>query len=329
MIFQIVPRAPGSREGVGDYARILATKLAENHGLATRFVSAQPAADGWTLGEISDAQWRAHPACAIVLHYVSYGYQARGVPRSLPQKMRRIQQLCGGRILTVFHELYARGSWRQSAFWLQPVQRRIARALARLSAACLVSSHVLAEQLQRLAPGAPVVVRPVCSTWGEPPFAEARDPRRWVVCGGTELIRRSLRSFPEKEAELFVVGGAEQPELRQRFDRVHYLPNVDAAVASALLSTCAFGWLDYFEQAEVPTAAILKSTAFAACCAHGVLPVLPAPVSQIDGFPGPLTPATLPDDSERPALAHATYDWYQGHASAAQLAATVAEMIAA
>lgn len=318
MILQIVPRPPDSHEGVGDYAGALAAGLERRLGERSEFVTA---------AMIAGRNWRPPSASAAILHYVNYGYDPRGIPSWLPGRLREIP-----RLVTIFHELYASGSWRQSAFWLQPLQKRIARALAEKSAVCLVSSGVLAEQLQQLAPAAQVVVRPVPSTFGEPAFTAERAPERWVICGGTELIRRSLRSFAQKDVELFVVGGADLPEVRRAVDEAHYFPNVDAAKASEILSACAFGWIDYFETAAVPTSAILKSTAFAASCAHGVIPVLPQAGSMIalgdDALPGPFSPANLPTASERPAIARAVYDWYHRHASAEHLAATVAEAIA-
>ncbi|MBA3831728.1 MAG: hypothetical protein H0X34_07520 [Chthoniobacterales bacterium] len=333
-IFQIVPRAPGSREGVGDYARLLATGLERNHGIKTTFVSATPGGGSWTLSAVSNEQWRAHPAKAIVLHYVNYGYHARGLPLSLPRQLRRIRQLCGGRLITIFHELYAAGSWRQSAFWLQPLQKRIARALAEQSGVCIVSSALLAEQLKQLAPTVRVIVRPVVSTFGEPKLTAEqianRDPPRWAICGGTELIQRSLHSFTGT-GELFVVGGADRPEIRHRVAQAHYLPNVETAAASAVLRTCAFGWIDYFERADVPTEAILKSTTFAAYCAHGVVPVLPHAGSRIalddEALPGPFSLENLPPDSARPAIAQSIYEWYGRNASSPRLAATIAGAI--
>jgi hypothetical protein len=246
-------------------------------------------------------------------------------------------------LLTIFHELYAVGSWRQSAFWLGPIQRRIARNLAEISAVCVVSSEVLARQLHQLAPRAPLVVRPVVSTFGEPRLSPAqisgRDPRRWAICGGSELIERSLRSFLRAfrgPGELFVLGGADRPLVRQLLAEkteitAHYLPNVAATVACEILSSCSLGWIDYFDRAEVATAAILKSTAFAAYCAHAVIPVLPAARSAValkgDALPGPFSLQNLPAAPERPAIAQATYDWYGRNASSAHLAACIAEVI--
>jgi hypothetical protein len=43
-ILQIVPHAPGGRDGVGDYARILAGCLKKSHDLETTFICAAPSA---------------------------------------------------------------------------------------------------------------------------------------------------------------------------------------------------------------------------------------------------------------------------------------------
>ena len=324
-LLQIVPRAPGSREGVGDYARILAERLRENHRCETIFVTA---------AEMAREDWQPPAASAILLHYVNYGYDPRGVPSWLLKKLEQIPSCRRGKSITIFHELYATSSWRRSAFWLQPFQKKIARAIAQRSAICIVSSAVLAEQLKQLSPPSQVLVRPVMSTFGEPHLSAAqlseRDPNRWVICGGTELVLRSFQSF-RGSGELFVIGGREQPEIRERLDEAHYLPEVEPEKASELLATCAFGWLDYFRTPAVPTAAVLKSTSFAAYCAHGVIPVFPAVGSAIalenDELPGPFCLTNLPSKKERPAIAQATYDWYGRNAASAQLAATVAEAL--
>ena len=323
-ILQIVPRAPGSHEGVGDYAGILSVRLEEHSGYRTIFATA---------ADLRRRDWRAPAAMAVVLHYVNYGYDPRGVPLWLPRKLEEIQ---GGGVplITIFHELYAESSWRRSAFWLQPWQKRIARMIAERSTLCLVSSAILADQLRGLVGESRILVRPVISTFGEPKLTSEqisnRSPQRWVICGGTELILRSLKSFPGK-GELYVVGGSERSEIRSALDKERYLPNVEAKRASLVLSSCSYGWLDYFESSDVPTAAILKSTAFAAYCAHGVIPVFPLSGSRIalgdDALPGPFHFGNLPTESVRPEVAQATYDWYGRNASSAHLAATVAEAL--
>lgn len=336
IIWQIVPRAPGSREGVGDYAQILATHLEQAHGYETIFV---------TGAALAEARSSEPPAAAIVLHYVNYGYHSRGVPVRLLQQLRRLQGYSGAKLITIFHELSAAGTWRQSAFWLRPLQQRIARAIAESSATCLVSSPALGEQLQQLSPASRIIVRPVFSNFGEPQLSTAqisgRDFARWIICGGSELVERSLRAFlrlAHGASDLFVVGGADRAEIRRLLQTAagvatHYLPDVEAAVASETLASCGFGWINYFEHVNAPTAAILKSTAFAAYCAHGVIPVLPVGGGTIavgdDALPGPFSLESLPNEAERPQVARAVYDWYRRHASSRHLAATVAAEIAA
>lgn len=359
-LLQIVPRAPGNLDGVGDYARQLARCLLRLHEIRTIFVSAETTESAQTtdgfeiLSPLRSVGERIHPPNSLLLHYVNYGYDPRGIPLWLPAILRRLQQAGSGKVVTVFHELYATGSWRQSAFWLGPLQIRIARSLARMSATSIVSNEVQGEQLERLAPEAKIVVQPVPSNFGEPDISaeelEARDPHRWVICGGTELILRSLASFlqtlshfPEAFAphQLCIVGGRDQPYLRAKLSALQnleasYYPEVNPVAASDLIGKCAFGWVDYFLHSEVPMVAILKSTAFAALCAHGVIPVLPHGGTPVllreDSLPGPFFVSAnehrLPRAAERASVASAILSWYDRNASSTDLAKVVAAAFA-
>jgi hypothetical protein len=92
---------------------------------------------------------------------------------------------------------------------------------------------------------------------------------------------------------------------------------------------------DYFHQPDVPMATILKSTAFAGFCSHGVIPVFPHHGSPIhlrqDTLPGPFFVAgsgqNLPSEQERATIAKSIYDWYRRNASSLHLAKTVAAAI--
>ncbi len=359
-VLQVVPHPPGRREGVGDYARTLACGLRRQHDLETTFISAAPSEATKTehgyrllspLREVADsAELERH--AAVVLHYVNYGYHPRGVPLWLPPVLRHLRK-GEKRWVTIFHELYASGSWRQSAFWLRPVQKAIARSIAELSDVLIVSSEPYRAQLRQMAPDKPILVHPVCSALGEPALSAAeiaeRDPQRWIICGGTELIERSLHSFrraaktitgPAAPRELFVVGGAENPRVRallaeQKF-ATHYHPEVDAMSASEFLAGSTFGWIDYFHRPDVPMPAILKSSAFAAYCAHGVIPVFPHHGATValeqDALPGPFSVApsgqNLPGETERAAIAQSIHAWYGRNASAVHLAEAVTTALA-
>jgi hypothetical protein len=346
-ILQILPQGSAGRDGVTDYARTLAGKLEQEHGLTTIFIRT---AGGTCL--VLPGQRRAERPdgyAAIVLHYVNYGYSRKGVPLWLPPRLRQFQQNSGARQITIFHELYASGSWRQSAFWLRPFQVRIARSLALLSDICIVSSEVASDQLAHVAPNVRIMVQPVFSNFGEPTLSSAeiaqRDPHRWIICGGTELVERSVRSFlavascvPERFAphNLVVVGGSDNSAVRQMLEgeiriRTQYFPQVDAKVASGMLAEAAFGWMDYFHQPTVPMPLILKSTTFAAYCAHAVVPVLPHSGAVValagDALPGPffvaLSGQNLPAEPERAVTALLIYQWYERNAVSTHLAASI------
>ncbi len=332
-ILQIVPRLPGKREAVGDYAETLSRKLRERASYETTFVT----------GDTLDARANQRH---VILHYVNYGYQSRGVPFRLLSILRELHQHCPGKFVTIFHELYASGPPRSSAFWLRPLQVRIAREIARLSDDSVVTNEIARAQLLRLAPQARVAVHPVFSNFGEPNLSAEqisnRDPHRWVICGGTAAILRALRSFREQRARisseiapkmLHIIGGNENDDVRKAIVDLagidgHYSPNIDADDASKLLRECSFAWFDYFHRDDVPGPVVLKSSAFAAACAHAIIPVFPHRLSRIaDELPGPYSIRNLPPASERPPLAIQHYEWYQRRASSDCLTNAIAGML--
>jgi hypothetical protein len=358
-VLQIVPHAPGAFDGVGDYALNLARTLSESHGIDTTFLAAENArvtsSDDYPvifdLNSTSCSELaRGHKH--VILHYVNYGYQARGIPFALVPMVRELRHNCPGRFLTIFHELYASAPPWKSAFWLQPLQKRIARAIAKVSSACLVSSESMRRQLEGLASDTKTFVYPVPSNFGEPELSTdqfgQRDPRRWAICGGTALIERSLKSFREiinripeeiSPRQLSVLGGSDSPAVRAllRLPGIDtdYQPRLTPADASEILAASSFVWLDYFHQPGVPGDVLLKSGAFAAACAHGAVPVLPHRYSAIfleaDPLPGPffIEPhlSELPAAGDAAKIASRFYDWYQRHASSKHLARGIARAL--
>jgi hypothetical protein len=340
-VLQIVPKIPGGHDGVGDYALSLARILSADFGITTSFAVASEL----------DSSRKNHEH--VILHYVNYGYQKRGVPFGLLSSLRNLRSNSHGRFITILHELYASGPVWRSAFWLQSFQRHIARSIAQISDLCLVSSETMLHQLRALWPNVCAEVHPVFSNFGEPSLLSdqfsKRDPHRWVICGGTALIERSLRSFrailngiPEffSPRELFVLGGNDNPATRSLLAdltnvRVDYRPQIDAGEASQVFSTCSFGWLDYFHRPNVPSDVILKSSAFGAMCAHGVIAVFPYRGSPIaidgDALPGPYFIDTrfveLPPANDREKVASQIYHWYQQHALSEQRARTIARAL--
>jgi hypothetical protein len=356
-LLQIVPCAPGSNEGVGDYALKLAERLRSDYEKETIFAAAVVTSVSRIENfDVVPLLATAEGECAnchdIVLHYVNYGYQKRGIPVQLPPLLRRMRRICAGRLITIFHELYASAPPWRSGFWLQPKQKSIAREIAQLSDACVVSSETMRDLLQRLSPASKIAVHPVISTLGEPALSTdqfvRRDPHRWVIFGGTYLLQRSLKTFrdrlsviPEAIAprELYVLGGSESATIRNNLGQIrgvtcHYHPAIEAGAASEILSSCSFGWIDYFRQRNVPTATILKSGSFASYCAHGVIPIFPregsAIVLQGDQMPGPYfvesNRAHLPSLSDRAETSARIHEWYRRNASIEHLAKGVATL---
>ena len=354
-LLQIVPRAPGGLDGVGDYALTIAEKVRANFGCDTLFAtfktsSAENVAgfEVLSLNSLVDDTSRRYEH--VLLHYVNYGFQKRGVPFRLLSILHQLRRQHRGKLVTIFHELYASGPPWSSAFWLQPLQIHLAKSVGRLSDACIVSSDNFRSELKRLVPNAHVELHPVPSGLGEPSLSpnqiEDRDPHQWAIVGGTGLVERSLRSFRQLlpripnsivPRKLFVLGGVDNPATRSLLGDLavesEYRPRIAAAAASEILNTCSFAWFNYFHRPDVETSVILKSSAFAAACAHGVIPVFPHRGSAIsvdgDRLPGPFFVQPdrfeIPDAPTRPPIAADIYAWYQRHASSEHLVQGIAK----
>jgi hypothetical protein len=355
-LLQILPRAPGTFDGVGEYARILACGLRDRHGInsvfAARDTGSRPEVDAFRifpLQRLAEARRCAGSCKAVILHYVNYGFENRGVPIALLSALKSLRRECGGALLVVFHELFASGPPWRSEFWLRPVQKKIARQIALLADARLVSCESMRAQLERLTRNGSAIVQPVTSSWGEPRRDESqlreRDPHCWIISGGTALLERSLKSFlkivsriPSEVAprKLFVVGGANNPHVRALLNApasftAEYFPAIEPEAAAPMFSAAAFGWMDYFSSRGVPADVLLKSSTFLGLCAHGVTTVLPQVSGAIsienDPLPVPFALNEIPERAARADAAIATYQWYQRRASAARLSSAVAQQL--
>jgi hypothetical protein len=354
-LLQIVPRVPGGIDGVGDYALTIAKKLREKFGCETVFATFKTSGEnaaGFEVLPLDGLPDNASKYDHVLLHYVNYGFQKRGIPFRLLSILHELGRQHRGKLVTIFHELYASAPPWRSAFWLQPLQIHLAKSVGRLSDACIVSSDNFYSELKRMVPNAHVELHPVPSGLEEPLLSSNqiadRDPHRWAIVGGTALVERSLRSFrqllpriPDSIAprKLFVLGGVDNPETRSLLVDLavesDYRPRIAAAAASEILSDCSFAWFNYFHRPDVETSVILKSSAFAAACAHAVIPVFPhhGSVISLDGdrLPGAFfvepNRAEIPDAQTRPQIAADIYSWYQRHASSEHLVQGIARTL--
>ncbi|HEV7516023.1 MAG TPA: glycosyltransferase family 1 protein [Thermoanaerobaculia bacterium] len=313
-IVQIVPRSdPGG--GVSGYAAALAGGLARCCGIESDLVAAGSSLD---VGRLD--------ASACLLHYVNYAYHPRGCPARLVGELCRWRQGASGpgerRLVTFFHEVYATGPIWRSSFWLSPVQRRLAAALARGSDRVATSLDLYGRMLARFQPRGEVVVTPVLSTVGEPetvpPLAER--PPRMLVFGGTGVRGRAYG--PAREAlaaachaldieEILDLGPAREVPAAVDGTPVRALGPLPAAEVSARMLGARAGFLVY------PPGFLPKSTVFAAYCAHGLLPVR-AGSRRPGGSEAPDPPhwapaPTSPPTKELQALASAARSWYLQH----------------
>jgi hypothetical protein len=356
-LLQIVPKVPGGIDGVGDYALTIAKKLRNEFGYDTVFATFEPSSaasaagfEALSLDRFLDDSSRKYDHA--LLHYVNYGFQKRGVPFRLLSILRALRRQHPGRLVTIFHELYASGPPWASAFWLRPLQIHLAKSVARLSDACIVSSDNFLSELKRMVPSTRVELHPVPSGLEEPSLSPSqivdRDPHQWAIVGGTALVERSLRSFrqhltriPDSIAprKLFVLGGDDNPVMRSLLVDLavesDYRFRISAATASEILKTCSFGWFNYFHRPDIETSVILKSSAFASACAHGVIPVFPHRGSAIsldgDRLPGPFfvepDRSEIPGAQDRAKISADIYNWYQRHASSEHLIRGIVEIV--
>jgi hypothetical protein len=307
-IIQIVSRLPPAIDGVGDYACLLARQLRAAHDIHTVFVVCDPAwkkseiePPSTAIGDFPIHQLKEHSVeellrtlsqpgmpATVLLQFVGYGYQKRGCPAWLARGLRAWKK--DGkqksdsrlhperRLLTMFHELYADGPLWSSAFWTSPVQKWIAKSLARISEHCFTNLTVNARILKHLTARSEndFTVLPVFSNVGEPenlPAWNARKPRLIVFgsAGQRRKVYFECKASLEKTCrsmkldEIIDIGAPfELPPLSVRVFQRGILP---ASEVSREMLAARAGFFAY------PTAYLGKSGIFAAYAAHGLLPV--------------------------------------------------------
>jgi len=355
---QVVPSLPPRVSGVGDYAVLLAGELRRAHDVYSRFIVGDPKWSGPPdLGGFPVMKVPARTAESLVtmllrasgdgtpvlLQYVGYGYEQRGCPRWLVEGLE-VWRSGGGdpRLITMFHELYARrGPVWTSSFWNSHLQRRLAARLARITDRSWTNRNLLRVELGRLAPrhDGRVTVQPVFSNLGEPdslPPLIQREPQAVLYGGvgrnvkGADSLSRAFGAALESlELERVVCFGRRAnplPRLR--------CPVVDAGVVSAgqitsTLKASRVGVLDYY-QGE-----LAKSGIFAAYCAHGMVPVLTAPDdSEADGLRAGSHFLVAPQLNTRLGIEHqqtvadSARAWYAGHTLSRTAAALIEDVAA-
>ncbi len=279
-VLHVVPYLPPAVSGVGDYAMVLARALRAGYGIECVFAVGNGVEgedlEGFRVVSLRRGEDLGRVALGfdrVLLQYVGYGYERRGCPVWLIRALRGWQAARpDGRLVTMFHELYAFGPPWRSSFWVHLVQRWVCGQLARMSFGCMTNRAESRARLNRLGGREDVVAVPVFSNVGEPEAVPGigRRPAQMVVYGGMAAsavgrLRRQIEELGVRRVVRFGARGGGWPELGVPFyDR----GRISAVALSDLLLESRVGWLDYFD------GYLAKSGIFAAYCAHGVVPVL-------------------------------------------------------
>jgi hypothetical protein len=344
-VLQILPRVPPAVCGIGDYAWRIARKLRDEHGIHCSFLAAgttwtQPVGETefpvFRLPELSAkalvdfVEARKDEFQAVVLHLSPYGYQKRAVPFWLASGWRQLSQKPGRpRLITMFHELYASGSLRSSAFWLQPLQKWVLRTVARASDGLRTNRQGYADWLQGISglKTAQVEVMPVYSNFGEPEVLPSWNEREaamalfcWGIHSGESLetvVRKAVAHCQRFGLRRLHLIGCKQ-ELEPGQAHVEYVRHgfLEAAALSRLLLSCRMAYTAYSPKH------LAKSTLVAAFAAHGLVMITQGQQASLpDGLTdgvnilneSTLLPSDIPEVTRLEVLGAAFRRWYDGH----------------
>ena len=334
-LLHIAPQLPPAIDGVGDYCWNLWKHWPEPEPdwkfLVTR--GADETAAAWPAVEVcAFAPGKASLATAldqsgcgtVVLHYVGYGYQPKGIPVWLSGAIAEWKQRSPDRrLVTMFHEMYASSSPLRSPFWVAPFAKNIIRELIRLSDAWVTSCDRYFKQLTqefgaraelgRIVPiGSNIaLVSPISPKWLE--HSAMPSKFRFVLFGlaktriwALERHWRLLRALREAGlVESITLLGkhneADDDLAVQRFidaigeTRWHRQFDLSAADVSRVLAGCDFGFV-----ANEPDI-LTKSGVFAALAAHGVIPIVST--AGHAALPEFVSNAVLSNDESAPSAA--------------------------
>jgi hypothetical protein len=342
LLIQIVPPGQG---GVRDYLECLKSQWAcagiESHviELSRDLVNTKSLLD--RVLSLVDAGTQPHSQAtfSLLLHFSGYGYERRGLCFWLLREVEQAKARLGDRlrVVTMFHELFASGPLWGSAFWLSPLQARIARKLACMSDAIWTNTELHGRWLrEQVGPSTPITVQPVFSNVGEPEHrapTSGREPSL-VVFGSVSTRRRALAALPrcaealgrQGISEILEVGSGEATPWTAPGLKVRFLGRMEQPELRALLERSAYGLIEY------PPNCLGKSTVFAAYAVHGCVSINVADAGHdSDGlqsgqhFVNLSRDALLPADPKAlEAMATAACNWYAPHSLSRQATAFAA-----
>ncbi len=294
-LLQILPYRSRQSDGVGDYARLLATQLRDAHDIDTIFVVVRPDASTPDLGDgftsVCVTQNRTDAIIAALnkatvgrdiagamLHMSGYGYSRIGAPLHLARALAAWKAASGTPIISIFHELFIEASGLGRRKLYQKLQQISVRRFLTLSDAALTPASAYRDWLMAQNLPCPVTAIPVFSNVGEAnvDLSVARPSRLAIFCRADMAAEiygpwhAVLAQFCSDAGITHIddIGSRHQPPAEQIGPAtITSHGRLPAEAISALLINARFGMLAY---QHMPLA---KSTLFAAYAAHGVIPL--------------------------------------------------------
>lgn len=271
----------------------------------------------------------------VLLHLSGYGYARYGAPLHLLGWLRRHRPRMK-RFGIFMHEAYAVPTRiTSSVFWVWRLQRYVASQMAKRSDFWISNTEFKHDWLMTQAGDLPHLLMPVYSNIGEAVTFPANKRRRLLVFGSEPVRAGTWRDAGEALFRWTAAAGIEvhdigsplrdpgQLEVLRAHDVVQH-GRLPVERIHELMRDASHGLVSYSPHD------VAKSGIFAAYCAHGLVPVLLSPnTGTFDGLVRGThylqgVPAADPTPADTERMAHAAYDWYQGHSVAATVRATEA-----
>jgi hypothetical protein len=338
-IIQVVPQFAPVVNGLGDYALLLAQELRTHHRIKSTIIVGDP---DWANVKSSE-EFVVEPVAnrtasallqvlemnrieTILLHYVGYGYAKRGCPFWLFHGLKHWKhRQRDRRLITIFHEIYAKGAIWNSSFWNSRFQKSLARNLASIADHCYTPIRMYEQTLRSFRPrDRHVTMLPMFSTIGEPTsVAPISDRKREMVVFGGAALRRAvytvcashlIRASTALRIQRIVDIGP-PTGLRPKLPLpVEHMGLQSSEAIRDVLSNSMAGFISYFD------GYLAKSSVLAAYCAHGVIPVTPTRnASEADGLSAGEQYLSVTDLSDEVSINDAqrisdnALRWYKGH----------------
>jgi hypothetical protein len=295
-ILQIVPGLPPNLDGIGDYALRLAEELHSAQAIESSFLVGRPGNPAAPYPGMHTVAVQSRSAASLVsalqsgftnqpshvlLHFSPYGYQHRGVPAWIVAGLHDYVAHSSVKLSICFHELDVTGlpPWR-SGFWAAPLQRRLLKQLLKLAHYAYTNTEEHRYRLESLGEGRVALIPNFSTIPRISSGATEGKRRRYIVVFGRAGHRRHIYQLGTYALDalctcLQIERVLDIGDPIDGFVTTHFGPAtvvqcgaLPAAEVSRIMSESAGLFISY------PAPLLLKSSVYAAACAHGLVTFL-------------------------------------------------------